>query len=250
MQPALLRQEAGQAAGIGRGRLALGRLQQQPVAVGVAAEVEEGDAVPVAGVLEDVEDVAGRGVLAQHQLAVAALLGRGQRPLHLPRLLRQVAQVARPVVAVVGEGEEEDGCGDGHWFAPVLIRPRGLYVRHKGLRINAVATELAAVSQPAVQLIQLGSGGVQVTRRHMIPSLTTNRVNDIGWNERFLTSWAIVYFHLAIPLIRCEVTRDTTTDRSHQVRHVYVPDAGGVVASTVSTVDPSGSTRHSSHLQA
>ena len=164
LQPALLRQEAGQAAGVGRGRLALGRLQQQPVAVGVAAEVEEGDAVAVARVLEHVQDVAGRGVLAQHQLAVTAPLGGGQRPLHLPRLFRQVAQVARPVVAVVGEGEEEDGfADDGHWFAPVLIRPRGLYIRHKGLRINAVATELAAVSQPAVQLIQLGLGDVQVT---------------------------------------------------------------------------------------
>ena len=32
-------------------------------------------------------------------------------------LLRQVAQVARPVVAVVGEGEEEDGLGGGgHGF--------------------------------------------------------------------------------------------------------------------------------------
>lgn len=46
---------------------------------------------------------------AQHQLAVAARFGGGQRPLHLSRRLGEVAQVARPVVTVVGEGEEENG---------------------------------------------------------------------------------------------------------------------------------------------
>ena len=84
----------------------------------MAAEVEDGDPVAIARILEDVEDVPDRGVLAQHHLAVAALLGRRPAPLHLPRLLRQVAQVARLVVAVVGEGEEDEGFGDGgHWLA-------------------------------------------------------------------------------------------------------------------------------------
>lgn len=39
----------------------------------------------------------------------AGCCANAQRPLHLTRLLRQAAQVAHPVVAVVGEYEEEDG---------------------------------------------------------------------------------------------------------------------------------------------
>lgn len=102
-------------------------LQQQPVAVGLAAEVKDRD--PGVGVLEDVQDIAGHGVLAQHELTLAARLSGGQRPLHLPRRFRRVARIARPVVAVVGEGEEEDGVvviGSPHLLdqpiTPQLIR--------------------------------------------------------------------------------------------------------------------------------
>ena len=105
LQPALWDKEPRQAARVRCDRLTFGGLQQQPVAVRVASEVEEGDAVPVAGILEDIQDIGGRGVLAQHQLAVAAPLGWSQRPWHQPSLLRQVAHIVRPVVVVVGEGQ-------------------------------------------------------------------------------------------------------------------------------------------------
>ena len=97
MPPGLVAEERGQA-----GRA----FEQQPVAVGMPAEVE--DRHPVAGlrVLEDVEDLLDGRVLAHDDPAQAGALGRRQRLAQPSRLRGQAAQVAGPVVAVVGEEDE------------------------------------------------------------------------------------------------------------------------------------------------
>ena len=86
-----------------------GAFEQQLVAVGMPAVVEDRHPVAVPCVLEDVEDLLDGGVLAHDDLAQAGVLGRLQRLAQAPRLFGQVAQVARPVVPVVGEGQEDDG---------------------------------------------------------------------------------------------------------------------------------------------
>ncbi len=76
MQAALLAQERGQPPGIGRLGRPLGRLQQQAVAVGVAAEMEDGDPVAISGVLENAERFGGRGEWAGDHLTQPGDLGR------------------------------------------------------------------------------------------------------------------------------------------------------------------------------
>ena len=104
LQTRLPAQKCGQPACIDHGGLAGGGLQQQVVAIGMAAVVEDGDAVAVARILEDVEQRVQGDVLAQHHFAQAGLHGGVEHGVHLARLLGQVAQVAIVVAAIVGKG--------------------------------------------------------------------------------------------------------------------------------------------------
>src|SRR5688572_29266972 len=74
----------------------------------MAAEVEEGDAVAVVRVLEDVEHLVHGGVGSLHDLAETGLHGRLQGLAHVALLFREIAEIAGAVGAVVGEGEEDD----------------------------------------------------------------------------------------------------------------------------------------------
>ena len=111
LQPGLVAEERGQAGRVRRRRPAGRAFEQQPVAVGMPAVMEDRDPIAELRVLEDIEDFLDGGVLAHHDLAQAGALGRRQRLAQAARLLGQVAQVARPVVAVVGEGQEDNGIG-------------------------------------------------------------------------------------------------------------------------------------------
>ena len=104
LQPALLAQELRQAGGVGHLRRARGGLQLQLGAAGMAAVVQDGDAVGVAGA--QVEDVRDRRVLFLDDLQVAAVvvvlerLGNGLALLHDHRKIR---------VLIVGEGQNHHG---------------------------------------------------------------------------------------------------------------------------------------------
>jgi len=75
------------------------------IAVGMATEVENDDPVPI--LLEHVDNFWEGGVLAQNQFAQALLLSLFKYLTQPPGLLWQITQVFLPVVARVGEGQED-----------------------------------------------------------------------------------------------------------------------------------------------
>src|SRR5690606_10600965 len=108
LQATLLAEETGEPVRVRRGgRPRLG-LEEELVTVGMAAVVKKGDAVAISGFLEDVEHLADRGVRKHDDLAQAGILRTRERGADAPQLLREVTRIASTVVAVVGEGQEEN----------------------------------------------------------------------------------------------------------------------------------------------
>ena len=97
-------EERRQPLGVRHGTLRAGRLEEQPVAAGVAAVME--DRHPVAMLGEDLEDLVERGIGPDDQLAQPFPLGAFEDGLELPQLLRQVAEIAFPLL-LVGEGQQD-----------------------------------------------------------------------------------------------------------------------------------------------
>ena len=80
----------------------------------MSAVVEDGDSIAIA--LEHVHDLGDRDVGPHLDLAQPGLLGSIERSAHIAQLAREVVQVAGLIVAIVGEGQEDDGesFGLGH----------------------------------------------------------------------------------------------------------------------------------------
>ena len=104
LQVAPLAQERRQALGVRDTSPRRARLEQEPVLAGMPAVME--DRHPVAMLGEDLEDLLETGVGPDDQLAQALALGRLQDALKLPQLLRQVAEIAIPVL-LVGKGKDD-----------------------------------------------------------------------------------------------------------------------------------------------
>ena len=73
-----------------------GRLEQEPVLPGMTAVMK--DRHPIAMLGEDLEDLLETGVGPDDQLAQALSFGRLQDGLKQPQLLRQVAEIAMPLL--------------------------------------------------------------------------------------------------------------------------------------------------------
>ena len=79
LEAALAGEECGEAPRVGGLGMPRRRLQEEPITVGVVAVVEDGDPVAVARVLENIEHLRGRGVLADRGLAESRGLSAGSR---------------------------------------------------------------------------------------------------------------------------------------------------------------------------
>ncbi len=96
LQATLFGQNSGQPPSVGRYACPRWGLQQQFMAIGVAAEMEYGDAVSILGVAEHGQDLLQGGVGAHHHLADR--FGVFQDVRQLPRLLGQLAQILDAVI--------------------------------------------------------------------------------------------------------------------------------------------------------
>ena len=106
LQALLAGQEGDQAFAVGHGVLPAQGFQQELVTVGMAAVVENCDAVAV--FLEHIENIFHRGVGPFHHLAESGLAGFLQRLADAVHLDRQVPQVGGVVDPVIGKCQEND----------------------------------------------------------------------------------------------------------------------------------------------
>ncbi len=104
----LLRKERGKAFRAGSSGLSSRRFELQQIAVGVPAEVEYRDSAPVPRLLEDIENVVSRTVLALYEFTQAPLFGHMQECPQLPRFRRKVAKIRTTCRPIVRERKEDD----------------------------------------------------------------------------------------------------------------------------------------------
>ena len=130
-------QELGQAMRPQQQRLAGAVLHQQRVAVGVAGEMEDSDAVAPALILKDGKEIVRRQGRPFHQLAAPGAHEGIEQCAQLPLLVGQAREFAVAGDGLCGKGEEDDGrrvewCSAGHsWIGRVDdIRSGAIIVPH------------------------------------------------------------------------------------------------------------------------
>ena len=125
LQAALFGQKGGETAAVDALKAAGAALEEQLVAVGMAAVVEDGDAPLEFWMLKGRQNIIERGVVAQLELAQALRLGIFQGSAHLPCLFGQVAQVIDAIGGIVGKGQQDHrlvGCRNRHRLATPRVQ--------------------------------------------------------------------------------------------------------------------------------